>query len=192
MPKTKIHIPVHHSLPGSGEKGRKVKIPTDLPILFLAGPIRNGPRWHNDAIRLILDKDAPVFVASPARRVSDDIFVHVEKDSEEHETFPRQRAWEQHYMYAAARCGCIIFWLPKEELPRKHKDKVYAHISMLELGKWIEHKSLFPETPVVFGTDGNFPEWDTIRFEIETEIRNPIICYSLEETVEKGLDLATS
>lgn len=190
MPNTKIHLPVHHSLTGSGEKGRKVKILTKLPILFLAGPIRNAPRWHSDAMRIVLQKDAPVFIASPARHVEDDLFEFVEKDREEYETFPRQRAWEQYYMYTAAEDGCILFWFPQEELPKKHAEKVYAHISMVELGKWIERKKIFPQTRLVIGTDGSFPEWDTIRFEIETELPGLPVYYSLKETVEAALTLA--
>lgn len=169
--------------------GRKVNIPTNKPVLFLAGPIRNAPKWQEQAIEILLRKNPDIFVAAPLRTVSDHLKSFIEIDQESYETFERQRAWEQHYLYSAARNGCIVFWLPKEDSLKEYADKVYAHITMLELGEWIERVKQDPNIHLVVGTDGQFPEWRTIEFEIKAEIPKTIIYHSLEETIDAALNL---
>jgi len=131
--KTRVHLPL------IGE-GRKVKIPTTSPIIFLAGPIRNAPKWQEASIRQILATNLDIFVASPTRYLSSDLMGVVEKDDENYTLFERQRAWEQYYLKAAAMHGVVMFWLPKEASPKEVEDKVYAHITMMELGEWIIRK----------------------------------------------------
>lgn len=181
----RVHMPV--SPDGDRSKRKCLKIPTNLPILFLAGPIRNAPQWHTDAVRIALKRGWEGFITSPAHQIETDLLDVVESDKLEYDVFPRQRAWEQHYMYNAARNGCIMFWLCKEAAIRQFPNKVYAHITMLELGKWIERKKLLPETRLVIGTDGEFPELSTIEFEIGTELPEFVIHRSLEETVDAAL-----
>lgn len=182
---THVHMPV--SPDGDRSKRKYLEIPTDLPILFLAGPIRNAPRWHTDVIRIALKRSWNGFITSPAHQIESDLFDLVESDKPEYQVFARQRAWEQHYMYGAAKNGCIMFWLCKETAVKQFPNKVYAHITMLELGKWIERKKLVPQTRLVIGTDGEFPELSTIEFEIKTELRGFVIHGSLEETVDVAL-----
>lgn len=170
-------------------KGRKLKIPTDKPILFLAGPIRNAPKWQEQSIEILLRKNPNIFVAAPLRDISDHLKSFMEMDRDEYEIFERQRAWEQYYLYGAAKNGCIIFWLPKEMPLKEYSDKVYAHITMLELGEWIERVKQNPTIHLVIGTDGEFPEWRTIEFELKAEIPQTIICHSLEETINTAIDL---
>lgn len=177
-----IHMPV--SPDGDLGKRRFVNIPTSLPILFLAGPIRNAPQWHSDSIRIANDLDWSGFIASPARNLEADLLDLIEPDNGEYNVFPKQRAWEQHYMYQAAERGCIMFWLCKELSIKQFPDKVYAHITMLELGKWIERRKLLHQTRLAIGTDGEFPELSTIEFEIKTELPGFVIQRSLRETVE--------
>ena len=190
MENVRLHLPILFSLPGIGPAGRKVKIPSDLPILFAAGPIRNAPEWHSEAIRIVRQRNQPIFLACPAHQIAKELLDLVETDRPEYEVFPRQRAWEQYYMYLAAQHGCIFFWLCIEAPVREFPDKVYAHITMLELGKWIERKKVFPETRLVIGTDGKFPEWSTIEYEIKTELPGLPIHYSLKETVDAALTIA--
>jgi hypothetical protein len=180
-----VHQPV--SPEGDQSKRKCLKIPTALPILFLAGPIRNAPPWHSQAIRIALKQNWQGFIASPAHQIDADLLGLIESDKPEYGTFPRQRAWEQYYMYSAAENGCIMFWLCKEAAVKQFTNKVYAHITMLELGKWIERKKLLPKTRLVIGTDGEFPELSTIEFEIGIELPGFIIHRSLEETVEAGI-----
>ncbi|MFZ2310446.1 MAG: hypothetical protein WAW11_02790 [Patescibacteria group bacterium] len=182
--KTLIHLPI------SGER-KNVKIETFLPVIFLAGPIRNAPKWHSQAIKFLLTKNKEIFVASPSRIIDQDFMLFVETDSPTYETFSRQRAWEQYYLYAAAKRGCIIFWLLPEAEEKEFPDKVYAHITMMELGQWIARKKLNPNINLVIGIDENFPEWSTIKYEIATEVPDVPICTSLEETIMTALSLVS-
>lgn len=179
MPRTRVHQP------GSPIAGRRknLNIPISLPFIFLAGPIRNAPDWHNAAIRAAVAQDWEGFIVSPSRSIALGLIGLIEPDDPRYGTFSRQRAWEQYYMYSAANAGCVMFWLCGEHLPKKSLEKVYAHITMMELGKWIERKKLIPETRLVIGTDGNFPEWSTIEFELDMELPGFHVCRSLEETV---------
>jgi hypothetical protein len=188
MRNTRVHIP---SLIDKEERRRNLHIPTDLPIVFSAGPIRNAPKWQNDAIRIADQCNRKVFFVSPAWSVDPDQMDLVEPDREEYKTFVRQRQFEQHYMYNAAERGCVFFWLCQESPNKEFPEKVYAHITMLELGKWIERKKLLPNTHLVIGTDGKFPELSTIEYELSVELPTLPIYRSLEETVQAALAIAT-
>lgn len=159
---TTVHLPIN-------ENDRKVKIVTPKPIIFLAGPIRNAPPWRNEAIKLLIEKDLGVFIASPARTISEELRPYVEKDKVEYELFERQRAWEQYYLYEAAKKGCVFFYLPKESETKEVEDKVYSHITMLELGEWIERHKNNKKINLVIATDGSFPEWSVVKYELEKE-----------------------
>ena len=58
---------------------------------------------------------------------------------------------------------------------------------MMELGGWIAKKKADDSINLVIGTDGEFPEWVTIKFDIENETPNVPICYSLEDTIKTAL-----
>lgn len=175
MRKTKIHLPISN-------EGRKIKIVPTQPVIFLAGPIGNAPHWHNDAIQYLLDKDVDAFIASPRRTIDEKLKDLIQNDTGSYEEFPRQRAWEQYYLYKASENGCIFFYLP-QEFSKEDPQKVYAHITMLELGEWIARHKINPKIKMIVATNGNFPEWHTIKFELETEGQVPTF-HSLNE----GLD----
>lgn len=178
MNNTKIHIALSIF-------GTKQRIVPRQPVLFLAGPIRNAPKWHEEAIRHALVANTNTFVAVPIRSVPDDI--HVLNDPYI-ETFERQRAWELYYLKKAKKEGCIVFWLPKEADVKEFADKIYAHITMMELGTALANKTNSPGMKLVIGTDGEFPEWRTILLDIET-IGNIPVCYTLEDTINTALKL---
>jgi hypothetical protein len=176
---TNIHIAL-------SVEGNKLLVEPNQPVMFLAGPIRNAPKWHHEAIRHALKANTNTFVAVPIRDVPDDIRPFVIADIAQ-PTFERQRAWELYYLEKARNNGCVVFWLPKEADVKEFQDKIYAHITMMELGTAIGLYSLMPAIKMVVGTDGEFPEWRTIKLDLdEQEIP---ICYSLEETINTALKL---
>ncbi len=159
--KTKIHLPISN-------ENRKVKIIPNQPVVFLAGPIRNAPPWRDEVIETLLEKNLNIFIASPSRTISDKLRPHVEIDNKEYEVFERQRAWEQYYLDAASKNGCILFYLPKESETKEVPDKIYAHITMLELGEWLVRHEIDKNINLIIATDWNFSEWSTIEYEIKT------------------------
>lgn len=186
---TQLHIAVR--------QGRKAIIPTTKPVVFSAGPIRNGPIWQNDAMRYAIAREEDIFFASPLRDGEDGF---AKQDLEEYlapftsgEDFPRQRAWEQYYLNQAGHQGCVFFWLAKP-LPRERWSdpyKSYAQITMLELGGWLKAKELQPNTRLVIGAEDGFPELSTVVFEIETVTGLPVYS-TLKETVDAAINMAIS
>ncbi len=183
--KTKFHTPRSNY---EGKEIKNVILIPQLPVIFLAGPIRNAPEWQNEAIQYLFKKDESVFVVSPRRELASDLVNLAEKVTPTDTTFKRKRAWEQYYLNSASEKGCIIFWLPKEG-EKESAEKVYAHITMMELGEWIARHKMNNKINLVIGTDGEFPEWSTIKFEIESEIPEILICDSLEQTINTALNL---
>ena len=186
--KTQLHIAVR--------EGRKMKIPTDKPVVFSAGPIRNGPIWQNEAMLHAGQRGEDIFFASPLRDTEDDFDLRLERylAPATKIQFPRQRAWEQYYLNQAAEQGCVFFWLAKP-LPREAwqwPEKSYAQITMLELGGWLKAKELIPETRLVIGIEDGFPEQSTVQFEIETVLPGLPIYTTLKDTVNAAIDVAIS
>ncbi|HLD00404.1 MAG TPA: hypothetical protein VJC39_01540 [Candidatus Nanoarchaeia archaeon] len=155
------------------------------PLIYLAGPIRSAPNWQDEAIKLIFSVDENIAVASPRRGIRPPIFSYL---ASEEGYFPRQRAWEIHYMNLAYKTGAILFWLPGEE---SHDcSKVYGAMSRFELGLWINEQRRNPGGNLCFGTDGKFPEWDTINYDLSIEMPDKIIYNTLEETCSEAVCLA--
>ena len=142
-------------------------------------------------MKLFLEANKKIFIASPTRGISDNLKKFIIPTNKDNKVFPRQRAWERFYFYKAARKGCIMFWLPKEA-EKKDPNKIYAHITMLEIGLWIARVKANPDIKIVIGTDWDFPEWSTIEDEIKNEIPWVKICYSLADTTKSVLELMAS
>lgn len=191
---TQLHIAVRD--------GRKAVIPTERPVIFTAGPIRNGPIWQNQAMRDIIEaaSDYPhdIFVASPLRDgedgFADDLVPYLAPFAGS-ENFPRQRAWERYYLNQAAEDGCVLFWLAAP-LPREEwswPEKSYAQITMLELGYWLREAEENPLLNLVIGADPGFPELSTVSYEIKTVLgENFIIRDSLLSTASEAVRVAMS
>lgn len=187
---TRVHIPTAPPgkifiVPPEDELGR-------MPTIFLAGPVRNAPKWQEEAIRLLVETNESVFVASPTRYVSDDIvpFLEVDSPAGDYIVVDRQRDWELRYLELAEEYGCILVWLPAEAEVKEHPEKIYAHITMMELGGLITKCESNEKINLVIGTDRKFPEWPTILFDLETKVPHVQIHYTLKEAVEAALDLA--
>jgi hypothetical protein len=61
-------------------------------------------------------------------------------------------------------------------------------MTMLELGEWIVRHKMDPAINMVIATDGEFPEWSTVLFELKTEGVDHIVG-SLEEGIDLAIDL---
>ena len=54
-----IHLPRSYY---GHEMRKNVKIETSEPVIFLAGPIRNAPKWQEEAIRIFLRRNEKVLL----------------------------------------------------------------------------------------------------------------------------------
>ena len=159
------------------------------PLIFLMGPIRSAPKWHDEAISILFDKRDNITIASPHREVSFEVkkYMNFQGDTS---FFPRQRAWERHYLKIASKNGCILCWLPGED---KHDcSKSYGVMTRIELGQIMRDCKYNPSTKFCVGTDGKFSEFHTILYDLEQDIPDIKICNSLEETCALALQIASS
>jgi hypothetical protein len=153
------------------------------PTIFLAGPIRSAPNWQDEAINILISKNPSLTIASPRRGIRESIANYVIKGDENY--FPRQRAWERHYLDLASKTGAILFWLPKEE---EHKcEKVYGAMTRVEIGQWMTNYKYDNSLGFCVGSDGKFPELHTIEYDLQLDAPDKIINGSLEATCEEAL-----
>ena len=159
-----------------------------VPIIFLAGPIRSAPAWHDSAIEsiLLLSRHQNITIASPNEKVGDGIKPHLIAGDDDR--FPRQRAWERYYLDLASKTGAIMFWLPGEE---SHScQKAYGAMTRIELGQWMTNYRHDRSVRMCIGSDGKFSELDTIRYDLSIDAPDKKIFGSLEETCFEAVRIA--
>lgn len=157
------------------------------PLIFLAGPIRSAPNWQDEAVHYLFSLNPNLAIASPRRDVRESIVQYIVSGNETY--FPRQRAWERHYLDIASRTGAILFWLPGEE---QHQcKKVYGAMTRVELGQWMANYRNNQEVRFCIGSDGEFSELDTIRYDLHLDAPHKEIKKSLEETCAEAVMLTT-
>ncbi len=158
----------------------------ESPLIFLAGPIKGAPLWQDEAIRILFAIDSQLTVASPRRGIRENIAAYILNGDDNN--FPRQRAWEKHYLERASKTGAILFWLPGEV---EHScEKSYAAMTRKELGDWTTAYRYDKSIRFCVGSDGKFSELDTLKYDLSIDIPDKVIMNSLEETCEEALRLA--
>jgi len=156
------------------------------PLIFLAGPIRSAPNWQDEAINLLFSQEPNLVIASPRRGVRDKIAAHIATGDENY--FPRQRAWERHYLDIASKTGAILFWLPGEA---EHDcQKVYGAMTRVEIGQWMTRYNFDKHVRFCVGSDGKFPELNIIEFDLKMDAYDKDIKKTLEETCSEAVRLA--
>lgn len=158
----------------------------ETPLIFLAGPIRSAPNWQDEAISFLFSQKPNLTIASPRRGIRDKIAPYIANGDENY--FPRQRAWERHYLDIASKTGAVLFWLPGEA---EHDcKKVYGAMTRLEIGQWMTRYSLDKTVRFCVGSDGTFSELGTIEFDLKLDAPDKNIKHTLEETCVEALSLA--
>ncbi|HJX05189.1 MAG TPA: hypothetical protein VJ461_00595 [Candidatus Nanoarchaeia archaeon] len=158
----------------------------DHPLIFLAGPIMNAPKWQYEAIELIISADDEVLIASPTRELKEDLKKYLIPGIENY--FHRQREWERHYLDIASQIGAIMFWLPA---PAVHTcDVVYGAMTRIELGQWMTNYRHDKSVRFCVGTDGNFPGFRTIVYDLLHDALGKDVKGTLEDTCKEAIRLA--
>ena len=156
------------------------------PLIFLAGPIGSAPNWQDEAIDFLFSQESNLVIASPRRGVGDKIAPYIATGDETY--FPRERAWERHYLDIASKIGAILFWLPGEA---EHDcNKVYGAMTRVEIGQWMTRYNLNNNVRFCVGSDGKFPELHTIEFDLRLDAPDKEIKKTLEETCTEAMRLA--
>lgn len=156
------------------------------PLIFLAGPIRSAPNWQDKAIDFLFSQKSDLIIASPRRGVRDKIAPYIVTGDENY--FPRQRAWERHYLDIASKTGAILFWLPGEA---EHDcQKVYGAMTRVEIGQWMTNYKHDNSVRFCVGSDGKFSELNTVEFDLKLDAPDKDIKKTLEETCTEAVRLA--
>lgn len=160
----------------------------DVPLIFLAGPIRGAPNWQDNAVTILLEKEKNLMIASPRRGIREAIAQYVVNGDDAY--FPRQRAWERHYLDLAAKTGAILFWLPGEV---EHKcEKAYGAMTRVELGQWMTKSKQDKSVRWCIGSDGKFSELNTLLYDLSLDAPEKEVKKTLEETCAEALLLASA
>lgn len=153
------------------------------PLIFLAGPVKGAPNWQDEAVDILFSLEKDIMVALPKREIEDKIAKYVIVGDENY--FPRQRAWERHYLDIASRTGTILFWLPGEI---EHKcEKAYGAMTRFELGLTLGWYKYNKEISFCVGTDLKFSEFYTIHYDLQRDAPDKKIMPTLEESCAEAV-----
>ncbi len=141
---------------------------------FLAGPIRNAPLWHEDAISTLARmaranrQKILLRINCPKRKQNmQPNALTVELPSGVHMICERQRQWEFETQESAVRSAGLLFWLPQQD-GDDFPGKVYGAITQVEFGYWTARASVDKSLRVAFGSDGVYNgELRTLLYDIE-------------------------
>jgi hypothetical protein len=112
--------------------------------------------------------------------------------------FPRQRDWEQYYMYVAGQVrrsnesqGCLVFWLPLQREPRPAEDGPYGQDTYGELGAWRIEMKYRPKSRLVIGAEKGYYGIDVYQRNISADVGYNFPIYStMEETVAAAINMS--
>lgn len=158
-----------------------VNVPHDLPLFFLAGPVRGGGDWQYRCC-LELAKILPDFVAVLPTRYADNHPLMESRLGWNEGHFDRQLTWERHYLEEAARSGCILFWLPEEDKEHPHPGpEPYGMDTRGELGEWRGQMMYDGTIRLVIGAEVGFHGLSQIQRNFEQALKRK---FTIHETLE--------
>ena len=164
----------------------------ELPVIFLAGPIRGGDDWQYRFIKEIEKDFKKGTIVNPVRYEGDHPLFSVKEKGEENH-FESQTLWERYYLDVASRRGCVTFFLPVEsKINPRTTGLPYARDTYGELGEWRGRKMSNNNISLVVGGDSEFPGIDVIEKNFKYAFGDFKIQKSLEDTVRETLKVIQS
>ncbi len=138
----------------------------DVPIFFLAGPVQGASDWHTafcvELERQMGSKD--FYVAIPKSYKKDPECLVRKNQANSTAFWDTQNAWERHYMERASKQGCLIFWLPAEDMDCPRDDGCpYAMTTRGEIGRWEANYMHDRSVKIVVGAETRFKGLRTIH-----------------------------
>lgn len=139
----------------------------DRPLIFLAGPIQDGPDWQAIAMRTLRRFNGDVLLANPRGAMP------------WHGDYKLQVSWERTHLNHACRHGVVLFWMACETSHNPRRS--YAQTTRVEWGRVFE-RYLHNEARFVIGMEKGFSGEKYIRDMIDTEAPSVRIHRDLDET----------
>ena len=178
------------------------KFDPEMPLFFLAGPVRGGGDWQSVAHGLLTEAvgDKCCSVIPVRYRTEEKYQGHpllAEALIGDEDYFRNQTMMERYYLKLAGhpgrvKNGCIIFWLGVESEVDPHPGpEPYAMDTRGELGRWSVIKGFQPGVRMVVGADPRFYGLRTIHRNIEADLGVPFTIQSrLQQTVNAAVAVA--
>lgn len=167
------------------------KLSYDLPLFFLAGPIKGGGDWQFEMTNLLVKRVGECIIVNPSRYAPEHPLYQYRVEGRE-DVYLRQTDWEHHYLRQAADrwpLGCLIFWLPEESKTNPRTGpKPYAMDTRGEIGVWRGHMAHDRSLRIAMGAEPNFPGLSTIQRNFELDIGPSFrIRLTMDEVIEKAI-----
>jgi hypothetical protein len=162
-------------------------VEVDAPLIFLAGPIKGAPEWHDETMNFISEKAPELTSACPyMREPKENLKQYVVNG--DWSRFTRNRMWERHYLDIASKKGAIMFWLPGEV---NHKcEKSYGSMTRLEFGECLSDYRNDNSHSFCVGSDGKFSDLQQLLYDMSLDAPDKKMFFSLEETCDEAIKLA--
>lgn len=164
----------------------------NLPMFFLAGPIRGGDDWHHHMTERLMDKFDDLIIVNPSRY--DESHPHHKYRIGGTENFhERQTSWERYYLNQAGETwptGCIIFWLANESARTPREGGYYGRETRGEIAEWRGRMMYKRDLRVVVGAEENFPGLSQIRCNFKDALPGFKIHSTMEAVVEQAVEFA--
>jgi len=163
----------------------------ELPLFFLAGPIKGGDDWQLKMSELLMNRLDDLIIVNPSRYKPNHVLYRYRVEGKE-DVYPRQTDWEHHFLREAAEkwhTGCIIFWLPVESktTPRTGP-KPYAMDTRGEIGVWRGHLVHNRRLRVAIGAEEGFPGLSTVERNFFLDLGPDFkIHRTMEDVVDQAL-----
>lgn len=159
-------------------------VETKDPVIFLAGPIQDGPDWQAEAIEIFRATNTDVTIASPRKG-------HAEWDF----VYEKQVDWETEYLRRAAKLGVMMFWLALQnnlsDADERGFYRAYAQTSRFELGE-AKMKHQLNGAKLVVGIEPGFGNDRYIRRRLSQDCPDVPILNTLGETCRVAVEQAQS
>ncbi len=165
------------------------------PLFFLAGPVRGGGDWQVECCAEISRHIENFYVAVPYYHDRPNPLSHLKTPGNEKVFLKpqRQRHWERHYLIEAAKHGCIIFWLPKEDPTdmRPREDGPYGQDTYGELGRYAVEQKYNRNYKISLGGEEGFHGLELIHGNYQLDIGYEVpLERTLADTVMHAVTLA--
>lgn len=144
------------------------------PIIFLAGPIKNGPDWQKIAIHTLNLLQPGIIIANPRA------------PSPWHGDYDAQVDWEAHHINYACKHGVVLFWMSCETSHDCRRS--YAQTTRAEWGR-IYERYKYRDAQFVHGIEHGFSGRKYYQRTYERETPEIRIHHSLDETCNAAIEL---
>lgn len=137
------------------------------PVIFLAGPTLGTLEWQAHVTTLVREDPTLAHVSIVSQRQTP-----AELDA--------QMSWDSQWMYRAATCGVVLFWIAQRTQPRGFP--AYAQPSIWELSEWTLRLRRH-DAPLAVGIEDGFPGASYVHTRLKQNRPHLAVHLNLSDTL---------